>query len=178
MRIDDIIVLFDHLYWMRDRILEAAQRVPEAFVDASPVTIRDLRATLVHELDVEWSWRERLEQPEPPRAFGPAETELAPADYPTLDTVAEHWQRDESAMRAWLGQLTDADLATPWELESPGGHPLWQHLVHLYTHGVQQLSDAAVILTRAGASPGELDFLEYVQERRVGLDPPGPAAQS
>ena len=59
--------------------------------------------------------------------------------YPTVEVLAEHWRRDEEEMRSWLGRLTDADLMTPWELESPGGRPLWQHLIHVYAHGIQQL---------------------------------------
>jgi hypothetical protein len=30
----------------------------------------------------------------------------------------------------------------------------------VYAHGIQQFSDAATLLTLAGASPGELGFLE------------------
>ena len=163
MRIAEVTILFDHLYWMRDRIIGIALREPGFFLDPTSITTRDLRATLVHELDVEWSWRERLARPAPPRAFGPAETELRPEDYPTVEVLAEHWRRDEEEMRSWLGRLTDADLMTPWELESPGGRPLWQHLIHVYAHGIQQLADAATILTYLGASPGEIDFLDFLR---------------
>ena len=61
MRKTDITTLFDYLYWMRDRILEPATKVsPVVFNSPSNVTSRNLRGTLVHEMDVEWSWRERL----------------------------------------------------------------------------------------------------------------------
>ena len=66
-------------------------------------------------------------------------------------------------MRSWLETLTDETLNAPWEVEKPGGRPLWQHLMHLYTHAIQQLSDAAVILSQADSSPGELDFLEFLE---------------
>lgn len=160
MQKTDIVMLFNHLYWMRDKILAAAGQVPDSFVDDSPPTIRDVRATVVHELDVEWSWRERLKGI--PFEFWGPDGELKAADYPTVTVVSEHWQRDEAEMRRWLGSLTDDELNAPWAVERPDGHPLWYHLMHLYTHGVQQFSDAAVLLTRAGASPGELDFLEFV----------------
>ena len=55
------------------------------------------------------------------------------------------------------------DLATRWQLGETAGLPLWQHVMHIYTHGVLQFADAAVLLTRAGASPGELDFLDFAQ---------------
>ena len=160
----DVSLLFEHLYWVRDRILDAAAAAPDAYTQAEPVTIRDLRATLVHELDVEWSWRERL-RGEHADVWGP-EAELRPVDYPDLGSIAEHWHRDEVEMRAWIGAMSDADLLGPCRAEGTGDtHPLWYHLAHLYTHGLQQLSDAAVVLTRAGHSPGEIDFLEFIQHR-------------
>ncbi len=164
MQTSDVALLFDHLYWMRDRILNTADGADAAFTQDEPVTLRDLRATLVHELDVEWSWRERLRSADPTE-FGP-ESDLDPDDYASVGALREHWARDEAEMRAWLGTLTDEDLAGPCRAEPDTSHPLWFHLQHLYTHGVQQLSDAAVILTAAGASPGELDFGEFVAQRR------------
>ena len=61
MQPSEVQLLFDYLYWMRDQILGAASEATKTFVDEEPVTIRDLRTTLVHELDVEWSWRLRLQ---------------------------------------------------------------------------------------------------------------------
>jgi hypothetical protein len=72
-------------------------------------------------------------------------------------------------MRAWLERLADADLASPCGVERRGpGHPLWFHLMHVYSHGMQQLSDAAWLLSsQDGGSPGEIDFLEFVATRQV-----------
>ena len=67
-------------------------------------------------------------------------------------------------MKEWMESLTDEELNSPVVEEIPGGHPLWHHLIHLYTHGIQQFSDAAVILTKADSSPGELDFLEFLEK--------------
>ena len=38
-------------------------------------------------------------------------------------------------------------------------------LVHVYSHAMQQFSDCAVLLTRSGHSPGEIDFLEFADPR-------------
>ena len=157
----EIALLYDHLYWMRDRILKAAAEAPEVLIEKAPATIRDLRSTLIHELDVEWSWRERL-RGIPFETWGP-DGELKPHNYPTLESIRHHWDRDEEVMRSWLGTLSDDTLNAAWEIEKPGGRPLWQHLMHLYTHSIQQFSDAAVILSGADSSPGELDFLEFIE---------------
>jgi uncharacterized damage-inducible protein DinB len=169
MRIADVTVMFEYLYWVRDRVLIAAADLPEeAFLSTETVTSRDLRATLVHELDVEWSWRERLHQPSP-GASGFPDAELQPGDYPTVKTVAEHWQRDESEMRAWLAGLTDAELALPPDDPRAAQTPLWVFLVHVVEHGITELSDAAVLLRRAGHPTGSLTFLDFHDSRPSAL---------
>lgn len=130
MRIADVTVMFDYLYWVRDRVLAAAAKLSEeAFLSTDTVTSRDLRATLVHELDVEWSWRQRL-HPSPAEAFDP-DAELRAEDYPTVQALVDHWHRDESEMRAWLGTLTDDELASPPPDERAAETPLWVFLIHM-----------------------------------------------
>ena len=165
MRPTEIAVLFDHLYWMRDRILEAADNAAVSLTGTDHATIRDLRTTLVHELDVEWSWRERLRGPDPTQ-FAPDDEELEPEDFPSIAAIRGRWSEDEAAMRTWLATLDDAALGAPCRAEADAGrHPFWFHLQHLYTHAIQQFSDCAVLLTASGRSPGELDFLDFALER-------------
>jgi uncharacterized damage-inducible protein DinB len=156
--------LFDYLYWTRDAIARAASELPgEEFRAPETVTNRDLRATLVHELDVEWSWRERLRGANWDD-WGP-DAELNADEFPSLDAVMEHWRRDEAQMRSWLDGLTDADLDAPAPNEDDPA-PLWFYVMHLVSHGIQQFSEAAVLLTRAGHSPGDIGFLEWAAARR------------
>lgn len=164
MRQDDMRVLFDHCYWAVGRVLAAADRLPtDRFAEAAGATVRGLRATLVHELDVEWSWRLRL-QGESPEVWGP-EAELDPLNFPTVSVLRERWRSDEAEMRAWIESLSDDDLARPIDIGGPTPFPLWYHFQHLLIHAMQQLADAATLLTAEGRSPGELDFLEFAEER-------------
>jgi uncharacterized damage-inducible protein DinB len=166
MRAAEATDLIGYLYWMRDAVLRAASALDDAsFASPDSVTSRDLRATLVHELDVQWSWRERLRGADW-NEWG-EEAELRGEDYVTLAAVEEHWRRDEAEMRAWLASLTDADLDGPPVREEDRALPLWQYVMHLVAHGIQQFSEAAVLLSRAGQSPGELGYLEYVKQRRA-----------
>jgi uncharacterized damage-inducible protein DinB len=164
MRQSDIVALFDHLYWVRDRILAAASHPGVPLTTEAHATIRDLRATLVHELDVEWSWRERLRSPDPTH-FVASDEDLDPNDFRGVDAIRRRWAADEAEMRAWLATLEDAVLEGRCVAERNARHPFWVHLQHLYTHGMQQFSDCAVALTLAGRSPGELDYLDFVLER-------------
>jgi uncharacterized damage-inducible protein DinB len=161
MRASGATTLFDHLYWVRDVVLEAAAGLAaETFTSTDTVTTRDLRATLVHELDVQWSWRERLKGADW-EEWG-EDAELRAEDYLTVESIAEHWRRDEAVMRAWLTSLTDSDLDAP-PIRDDDRQPLWHYVMHLYSHGLQQFSEAAALLTRAGHSPGDIGFLEFVQ---------------
>jgi len=168
MQQTDIGLLFDHLYWVRDKILAAADDPAMDWPGEAPLGLRGLRATLVHELDTEWSWRRRL-QARDRRDFPPDDVDLAPDDFEDVPAVRARWLEDEAEMRAWLARLTDADLAGPCGVERRGpGHPLWFHLLHVYSHGMQQLSDAAWMLSsQDGGSPGEIDFLEFVEARQA-----------
>jgi uncharacterized damage-inducible protein DinB len=155
--------MVDFLYWLRDRVLTTSEGLPpERFLITDTINGRDLRATLVHELDVEWSWRERLQG----ATHAPGSpTELVPGDYPTVADVAARWRQDEIEMRAWLASLSDAELAADCDVEGKPGYPLWTFVTHVVVHGVEQFTDAATLLTRAGHSPGNLEFLDYWDAR-------------
>jgi uncharacterized damage-inducible protein DinB len=127
------------------------------------VTTRGLRATLVHELDVEWSWRLALEG-RPQAEWGEGH-ELRAEDFPTVAALRARWTAESEALRDWVASLSDAELEAPTH---PGlaSRPLprWMFVQHLVSHGAQQAADAATLLTADGASPGEIGFLEYVGE--------------
>jgi uncharacterized damage-inducible protein DinB len=159
MRHADIAILVDYMYWVDWRILTSANELtPEQFAAPTEVTTRDLRATLVHELDVESSWRLHLQG-----RGDEDQAELDPTDYRDLPSLEDRWRQDEAEMRAWIETLTDEALATTVESDLSGEvRPRWQFIVHIVMHSIQQASDAATLLTLADASPGELSFGEYL----------------
>lgn len=158
MRTTDIQTLFDFTYWANRQVLGAVAALPaDDFARPLSITYRNLRGTLVHTLDVELSWRRRL-RGEPKEAW---DVSLAVDDYPTVDTLAEHWSRDEAEMRAWLGSLSDDDLVAIQNLGNADRFPLWYYLVHIVTHSEQQRRDVQIILENLGHLPPDLEFLYY-----------------
>ncbi len=159
MRLSDLRVLVDYHYWATRRVLDAAEGLTDDdFRQTSGGTTRDLRETLVHALDVEWSWRRRL-QGEPSEAW---EDDLSLDDFPDVKALSQRWTQDGSEMRAWLERISDKELATaPPHVKGEIDAPLWFYVMHILTHGTLQRADAAVLLTQAGHSPGDLDFLDF-----------------
>ena len=162
MRHEEVAEQIEYLFWMRDRILAAsAELTDDQFTAAESVTIRDLRATLAHQLENEWAWRIRLEEGSFP------DGDILPADYPTLGALVARWCREEAGLRAWFDGLSDADLGR----RPPGADDAlarWRYLLAVVNHGTQQFSEAAVLLTRLGHSPGEISFLAFCSTASAG----------
>jgi uncharacterized damage-inducible protein DinB len=163
MHLADIKLLYDYNYWANQRILAmTAQVTPEQFVAPSSHSFSSLRGTLVHTLDVEFSWRLVLQG----QGFPP---EMKAADFPTTGAIQERWQQEEQTMQAYLDTLHDEDLAGIIRYPVGGGvvreRLLWHILFHVVNHGMQHRSEAANLLTIYGQSPGEIDFNLFIHER-------------
>ena len=166
MQPSEIALIFDHLYWVRDRILDTAAVPGVTWPGTAPTGLLDLRATLVHELDVEWSWRRRLTSADPTSSRPRTSSSSPRTTRASIDPRRVDRRRDRDAVvaRRPLGQRARRRLRG-------GGrrsHPLWRHLQHLYTHWIQQLSNAAWMLSADGHSSGGLDFLEFLGSRERG----------
>ena len=158
MHADDVRLFFDYNYWANRQILAAAAQLPRAeLTKPATFTWRNLQDTLLFALDVERSWRGRL-RGEPKEVW---DASLRAENYATLADVAEHWARDEQAMRAWLESLDDRNLSSVVDLGGKDRFPLWVFLLHILTHSAQQRRDAVLLLKEVGREPPELDFLYY-----------------
>jgi uncharacterized damage-inducible protein DinB len=165
MTLTDIQTLLDYNYWADHRILAAAKQLPaERFLTTSDERIAALRATLVHIMDGEHGWRMICQQI-PDAHFD----YYLPEMFPTVESLAQIWQDDEREMREYISRLADADTTSIVRYEGDYGaireRPLWHCMYHLVNHGTQHRSEAAVILTELGCSPGDLDFTLFVNER-------------
>jgi len=73
-------------------------------------------------------------------------------------------------MRAFLAGLKDEDLDSIIRYTTSGGiqreRVLWHCLFHVVNHGTQHRSEAAVMLTDFGQSPGDIDFPLFLNENK------------
>ena len=159
----DIQLLIDYNYWATARILRSAARLsPDQFLAPYPVSFGSLRGTLVHILGAEYNWRMRIQEGISLSAM------LSEAEFPDLETLQRRWAAEESAVRAFVAARGDADFQQVVAYRTTRGIPqqtiLWQILAHVVNHGTQFRSEAGVVLTAFGQSPGDTDLIYFVRE--------------
>lgn len=163
MRTSELLHLYDYNYWANARILDTASQVsPDLLARPMGMAHGSMLGTLVHALAGEWIWRVRCQEGVSPRSL------LSVSDFPDLASVRKRWAEEERAMRAYLNGLPDFNLENVMRYRSTLDNkeyvtPLWQVLLHLANHGTQHRSEVAAELTRAGRSPGDLDYIVYIR---------------
>lgn len=153
MLLSDVRYLFAFDRWATRRVLAVMDGLEEATWGAAGIVgDRGLGAILVHHLGAHQRWRNGL-----------AETGLVPRPerepLPSPAAVARAWADEWDALDGWLATLSDE-----WLQRTGDGVPFWQMLAHVVNHGTQHRSEAAVMLTDAGRSPGDLDMISFAEE--------------
>lgn len=162
MNIQNIHFIYEYNYWANGRILSAAKNImPEQLLASAEFPYGSLRATLVHIIDAEYGWRGLFENDK-------FNDEMNPEGFADILSIAERFQMEEQAMRAYLNGLTDEDVESHKKYFTDKGEPrdriLWHCLYHVVNHGTQHRSEAAAILTNFNASPGDLDFTVFLND--------------
>ena len=150
----DVRFLFDYDRWSTRRVLDAAVGIDDATWSAeNAIDERGLGGILVHQLGAHQRWRHGISQ---------SGEEPAPEaePLPSLAELRARWEQEWIDFDAFLDDMSDALLAHVHE-----GIAVWQMLAHLVNHGTQHRSEAAALLTAAGRSPGELDMIDFADER-------------
>jgi uncharacterized damage-inducible protein DinB len=164
MRTGEMGLLIAFNRWVNHRLLDTAEALTDdQFRDPASPTNLGLRASLVHMLDIEWSWRLLISSRK-----GEDTGVLSPDDFPTLTELRRRWAQDEAEMDAWFAMLTDTELDANVAPEGSTRHlPRWQFLMHVLMHSRQLQGDVATILSTLGHSPGDIDFLVFLGERQA-----------
>ena len=156
-----LLKLYDHSYWVTGRILTSASNLSDAeFTGKTDHSHGSLRDTLVHTFYYEWSWRQRCQGEIP--SVDAFENE----DFPNVEMLKEDWEAEEKQMRKYLNSLSEEDLQEAVTVKHPSGGEVelirWHMLTHVTTHGMQHRSEAAVMLTDLGHSPGGIDLITFL----------------
>jgi uncharacterized damage-inducible protein DinB len=164
MTAKDLEVLYDYSYWANRKLFDViAQLTPEQFTQLVAGSYGSIRNTMVHVLSAEAGWLERCGGPK----RGPR---LNPADFPTVESVVQAWNRVEVQVRQFLATLKDEDLARNAEYATDQSEklsmPLGELLQHAANHGVHHRGQVALLLRLLGHAPGDLDMLLYYAEKR------------
>jgi len=166
MNANYIRILYDYNYWANARIMHSALLVtPAQFTATNTSSYGSLQGTLVHTLSAEMTWRHRLQVAQPPF------TRLAVDGFPTPQILNDYWAAQEALMRAYLADLTDADLEILLEYKNYKGivyhNAVWGILTHVVNHGTQHRAEAAAMLTDFNYSPGDIDMIMYLREKSL-----------
>jgi uncharacterized damage-inducible protein DinB len=163
MIVDVIRSLYDYSAWANQRVLDTAEELSEdQFLEDAGPSHGSLRNTFVHTMSGQWIWLERWQGTSPPAM-------LNQTGFPDLPSIRTHWGEIEDDTRRYLDRLEsdqlDKVISYTTTGGTPGAYPLWQLIVQQVNHQTQHRSEAAVMLTNFGHSPGDLDFVVYLSEQ-------------
>jgi uncharacterized damage-inducible protein DinB len=160
--LEAILDLYAYGAWANTRILETVAHLTLEQYTAASDGCDSIRDTLVHTASVQWLWLERWRENLPRALWDPAE-------FPDVAALQTRWAEVEEATSAYITTLREPDLARVVSYvniqDETWAYPLWQQLLHQVNHATQHRSEAALLLTRLGYSPGWLDLLVYVDEQ-------------
>jgi uncharacterized damage-inducible protein DinB len=157
---DVIRTMYAYNAWANGRVLDAAERLrPEERRADGGASFSSIHDTLVHIMGAQWIYLARW--------TGTSPSAMPAADaFSDLAAIRERWARIEADTQQFVAALSDAALARVVDYLNTEGvrwaYPLWQQMLHQVNHATQHRSEAAMLLTRFGQSPGRLDFLYYL----------------
>lgn len=143
------------------RILEKAGLLSDAQFRQQPAPeARSLHELLLHMLRTEWTWRNLAQHGQLP-GLPPQHKN----DFGDTAALQAGFEAENRLWRTYLEGLDEQTLAESLNLCDPKGNEhtfaRWQMLLHGLLHSHQHRSEAALLLTSFGQSPGDLDFIFY-----------------
>jgi uncharacterized damage-inducible protein DinB len=166
-------LLFAYNTWANQRVLEQAARAGEVdyFQPAPGLSFGSLHATLVHILIGELVWLARWQGGKPPEAPKDARqaSRIAATEIPSFADLRGIWDAELQKQRSFFEGLQDDAIDRPvsyvTQLGEPNVQALSQLMTHVFNHGTQFRTEAAVRLTQLGLSPGDLDLIVYIRSQ-------------
>jgi len=88
-----------------------------------------------------------------------------------IDQVRRWFDKSHKELQEYAAALTEDKVVgevsafNPWE-KKEYRWPSWQLVTHLVNHSTQHRAEAGLMLAALGHSPGDLDYVFFVQERK------------
>jgi len=137
--------------WANERVLQAARQL-------TPEQYRQVSATFAHFLGTQEFWYGNW--------TGARSEEITALTY---EALVERFGRSHAQLRSFGAALTDADWQRSEQWWKRWGYehrlPLGETLFQVVNHSTQHRAEIAVVMSAAGASPGDLDYLVFRQRR-------------
>jgi uncharacterized damage-inducible protein DinB len=147
--------------WAMTKLLDTADFAREEHPDAS---FHEIIPPLAHVVAAQITWLERWTTGGNQRS-----TQSITDSMPTLQEVRAEATKSFAALRDYFETLSDDAIEQSLTMRDSSGKtfglPLWKMLAHVDNHGTQHRSEAALALTAMGHSPGDLDYLDFVELR-------------
>jgi uncharacterized damage-inducible protein DinB len=158
MSVVDISALVQYNNWANRRLIDTATHLSADQLMAN-VSLSNGSAfeTLRHMLDVEWSWRLACE--------GKPATQVLWEIEPLADlqAVTTYWRAEGERLLALVQILSEdafeREVIPSWSTRS---YQIRHILLHILHHATNHRSEVGWYFTRLGHSPGDLEFLDYM----------------
>lgn len=155
---------FQYNHWANEKIFSQAAQVSAAdFNTPSVVEGRSLQQVLAHLVRTEKIWRLLAQDGDLDPRVLPTEEQLQ-----SVGAIREFDRQEHSRLSRYIEELQDEDFMEMIQIRRWDGVQIMMKrsdtLLHLAMHCMQHRTEAAVLLTQYGYSPGDLDFLFFVLE--------------
>jgi uncharacterized damage-inducible protein DinB len=159
MTLSDVLEHFAYNKWANDRTLDAIRPLtPEQLTRNLGSSFPSICETAAHIASAEWIWLRRWKGQSPA-----AHAEWAKRA--TMEVVVAQFEAIEAERAAWLGTLTDSDLARPLSFRLLNGQAdqqvLSSQLLHLVNHSTYHRGQIAGMIRQVGATPLATDLIAY-----------------
>jgi uncharacterized damage-inducible protein DinB len=155
--------IYAHASWANEKLFDTAARLTEEQLTKAIGGTESIFDLLLHVVDVQRTWLARVQYTLTPPLDQAACSKLA--------VLREVWKSIDDVSRTYVAGLSADDLAEIVRYTNakgePQAYPRWQILLHQALHAAQHRSEAALLLSRLGASTGWLDYLIYIDETRA-----------
>jgi uncharacterized damage-inducible protein DinB len=149
--------LVDYNRWANERILAASEAIPDEQFARDDADGLSLQGALLHAVRTQLWWLGNWTDVQPPRYER------------SRDGLRRAYSDSHDRLDALVAETDDAGwermIDFAFQPGAPLRLPMWQTFTQVMMHGIQHRAEAAVLLTHAGHSPGNMDYILWLLDR-------------